>query len=360
MLNVALMGCGRISERHAELLGSGQIQWARLTAVCDLDLSKARRLGERYSIPYFDNVAEMMLCHQIDVVSVLTESGNHASDVCEVAAAGKHVIVEKPMALSLEDADKMIAACEEANVELFVVKQNRHNLPVMKLKQAVEENRLGELILGTVRVRWCRKQEYYDQASWRGTWQMDGGVIANQASHHIDLLQWIMGDVESVFARSSQAIADIEAEDTMIVSLKFKNGALGIIEATTASRPKDLEGSISILGNKGSVVIGGFSVNRMEQWQFEQQNQKDELILSEYTENPPDVYGFGHRKYYESVVQYLLKKNNHGVASVVSGYEGRKSLKLISAIYESIEENREIFLENSLGSKRLGSKPSTS
>lgn len=353
------MGCGRISERHAELLGTGQIQWARLTAVCDVNLSKARTLGEKYSVPYYEAADEMMRCHSIDVVSVLTESGNHASHVCEIAAAGKHVIVEKPMALSLKDADKMIAACQEAKVELFVVKQNRYNLPVIKLKRAVEKKRLGKLILGTVRVRWCRKQEYYEQAPWRGTWQMDGGVIANQASHHIDLLQWIMGDVESVFARSSQAIANIEAEDTMIVSLKFKNGGLGIIEATTASRPKDLEGSISILGNKGSVVIGGFSVNRMEQWQFEQQNQKDEHILSQYTENPPNVYGFGHRKYYESVVEYLLQKNNQSVAAVVSGYEGRKSLKLISAIYESIEENREIFLDNSRGSKRLGSMPRT-
>lgn len=350
------MGCGRISARHAELLGTGKIKGANLTAVCDTDLSKARKLGEKYSVPYYETISETMQHHSIDVVSVLTESGNHASHVCEIAAAGKHVIVEKPMALSLTDADKMIAACHNSNVELFVVKQNRHNLPIIKLKQAVDEKRLGELVLGTVRVRWCRKQEYYDQAPWRGTWQMDGGVIANQASHHIDLLQWIMGDVESVFARSSQAIADIEAEDTMIVSLKFKNGGLGIIEATTASRPKDLEGSISILGTKGSVVVGGFSVNRMQEWQFEQQNKEDIQILSQYSENPPNVYGFGHQKYYEGIVQHLSRENNADIEPIVSGREGRKSLQLISAIYESIEENREIFLDKSRGSKRLGSR----
>src|SRR5205814_6206791 len=160
----------------------------------------------------------------------------------------KHIMVEKPMALTLTDADRMIAACDQAGIKLFVVKQNRFNVPVMKLREALEAGRFGRLVLGTVRVRWCRTQAYYDQDAWRGTWALDGGVLSNQASHHIDVLEWMMGDVDSVFAKSTTALVKIEAEDTAVVVLKFKSGALGVIEATTAARPRDLEGSVSILG----------------------------------------------------------------------------------------------------------------
>ena len=162
-------------------------------------------------------------------------------------------MVEKPMALTLDDADSMIEACDNHGVKLFIVKQNRFNVPVVQLRKALEDGRFGKLIMGTVRVRWCRPQAYYDQDSWRGTWAYDGGVLTNQASHHIDLLEWMLGDVESVFAKSKTALVDIEAEDTAVVILKFRNGALGVIEATTAIRPKDLEGSLSVLGEKGSV-----------------------------------------------------------------------------------------------------------
>ena len=162
----------------------------------------------------------------------------------------------------------MIEACDKHGVKLFVVKQNRFNVPVVQLRKALDQGRFGKLIMGTVRVRWCRPQAYYDQDSWRGTWAYDGGVLTNQASHHVDLLEWMMGDVESVFAKSKHALADIEAEDTAVVILKFRNGALGVIEATTAIRPKDLEGSISILGETGSVEVGGFAVNEMKTWNF--------------------------------------------------------------------------------------------
>ena len=179
---------------------------------------------------------------------MLTASGSHAQHVVELAPYGADIVVEKPMALTLEDADKMIEVCDRHGVRLFVVKQNRFNVPVVQLRKALDAGRFGKLVLGTVRVRWCRPQSYYDQDSWRGTWAHDGGVLTNQASHHIDLLEWMMGDVESVFAKSITALVDIEAEDTAIVTIKFKNGALGIIEATTAARPKDLEGSLSVLG----------------------------------------------------------------------------------------------------------------
>jgi predicted dehydrogenase len=244
------------------------------------------------------------------------------------------------MALTLDDADAMIEACDKYNCKLFVVKQNRFNVPILKLREALENDRFGKLVLGTIRVRWSRDQNYYDQAKWRGTWSMDGGVLTNQASHHVDLLEWMMGDVESVFAKSTTALVDIEAEDTAIVTLKFRNGALGIIEATTAIRPKDLEGSISILGEKGSVEIGGFAVNKMLHWNFQDKIDGDVQVMDEYSVNPPNVYGFGHQSYYEHVVDSILYDKKH----LVDGLVGRKSLELITAIYESIETGKEVFL----------------
>ena len=259
-------------------------------------------------------------------------------------------MVEKPMALTLEDADEMIQACDKYNIKLFVVKQNRFNVPVKELKKALDQGRFGKLIMGTTRVRWCRPQSYYDQDSWRGTWAYDGGVLTNQASHHIDLLEWIMGDVESVFAKSKKALADIEAEDTAVVMLKFRNGALGMIEATTAIRPKDLEGSISILGETGSVEIGGFAVNEMKTWNFAETKESDDEVIDKYSENPPNVYGYGHQAYYEHVVDCV----NNGTSQLVDGLQGRKSLELITAIYESIETGQEVFLRFTPKLSRLG------
>jgi predicted dehydrogenase len=351
-LKFALVGCGRISKKHSELLGGGQITDSELTAVCDIIEEKARILGERFNVPYYTDMDEMMQKEDIDIVSVLTESGNHAEHVIHLSKYKKHIIVEKPMALTLRDADNMIQACAENNCKLFVVKQNRFNLPVVKLREALDDGRLGKLVMGTVRVRWSRDQNYYDQASWRGKWATDGGVLANQASHHVDLLQWLMGPVESVFAKSTTALVDIEAEDTAAVVLKFENGALGIIEATTAIRPKDLEGSVSVLGEKGSVEIGGFAVNEIRHWNFTEPIPEDETVKNQYCENPPNVYGFGHKAYYEDIV-HAVKTDTK---SLIGGFEGRKSLELISAIYESVETGKEVELRFHPQKCKLGIK----
>lgn len=352
MLNFALLGCGRIAERHSDLLGNKQIEGARLKAVCDIDEDKAELIGNKFKIPFYKNMHEMMSNESIDVVVVLTESGNHAKNVIELSKYKKHIVVEKPMALSLNDADRMIEACDLEGIRLFVIKQNRYNVPVQKLRSAIENQRFGKLILGTVRVRWCRPQEYYDQASWRGTWEMDGGVLTNQASHHVDLLEWMMGSVESVQAMSTTALADIETEDTAIVNLRFSNGALGIIEATTAVRPKNLEGSLSIIGEKGSVVIGGFAVNEMNVWEFCDETEDDRQVLKNFSENPPNVYGFGHKLFYENVVNDLFNDQRKSV----DGLEGRRSLELINAIYESIETKKEVRLRFKPTFSKLGKK----
>jgi UDP-N-acetyl-2-amino-2-deoxyglucuronate dehydrogenase len=349
-LNFALVGCGRISRRHLDLLGHGKIPNSRLAAVCDIVAERAAAAGRAHAVPCYDDMHRMMQSEPVDAVVVLTESGRHAEHVVALAPYGKHIVVEKPMALTLTDADRMISACDQAGIKLFVVKQNRFNVPVLKLREALEAGRFGRLVLGTVRVRWCRTQAYYDQDAWRGTWAMDGGVLANQASHHVDMLEWMMGEVDSVFAISSTALVKIEAEDTAVVTLRFRNGALGIIEATTATRPQDLEGSISILGEQGSVEIAGFAVNHMRTWNFTHPLPGDDEVMQKYSVNPPDVYGFGHHAYYEHVVKCILYDQRH----LVDGLEGRKSLELITAIYESIETERPVQLQFNPRRCRLG------
>jgi len=349
MYKFALVGCGRIAKRHAELL-SGVVENARLSAVCDTDESRARSFGEKYGVPWFTDMDDMMAQAKPDVVSVLTPSGLHKEHVVRLAPYGRHIVVEKPMALTLDDADAMIAACDRHGCRLFVVKQNRFNVPVVKLREAIEQERFGKLVMGTVRVRWCRTQAYYDQDAWRGTWALDGGVLTNQASHHVDLLEWMMGEVDSVFAKSTTALVDVETEDTALAILKFRNGALGCIEATTAARPKDLEGSISVLGENGTVEIGGFAVNQMKTWSFTQAAPDDGEVLEKYSVNPPNVYGFGHQAYYEHVLECL----DSGKQQLVDGLEGRRSVELITAIYESIETGQEVSLRFKPKRCRLG------
>lgn len=350
MLKFCLVGCGRIAKRHSELLGESVIDGAALAGVCDIEPDKARRIGERFDVPWFTDMHEMMRAVQPDIVSILTESGYHAENAIALAPYGAHIMVEKPMALTLADADAMIEACDKAGVKLFVVKQNRFNVPVVKLREALDAGRFGKLVLGTVRVRWCRPQSYYDQDAWRGTWALDGGILTNQASHHVDLLEWMMGDVVKVSAMSATRLVRMEAEDTAAVILTFANGALGIIEATGGARPNDLEGSLSILGEGGAVVIGGFAVNRLETWQFGEALPDDDKVIQDYSVNPPNVYGFGHQAYYEHVVDVVT----NGGPQLVDGMQGRRSLELISAIYESIETGREVPLRFQPKSARLG------
>jgi predicted dehydrogenase len=346
----AIIGCGRISKKHLDAV-SKELKGASLSAVCDVDGEKSKLAGTSYGVPHYTSADEMITAHpEIDVLTVLTPSGHHCEDVVRLAHYGKHFVVEKPMALTMEDAEKMIHSCEENGVRLFVVKQNRYNLPIQKLREAVEQDRFGKMVLGTVRVRWCRTQKYYDQDPWRGTWAKDGGVLTNQASHHIDMLTWMMGEVESVFCYTATRLVDIETEDTAVAVLKFTNGALGVVEATTATRPKDLEGSISILGEKGTVEIAGFAMNEMKIWEFADKVEGDDSVLKNFKENPPNVYGFGHTRYLERVIEVV----NGSKKGAVDGLEGLKSLVLINAMYESMETGREVQLRFKPRLVRLG------
>jgi UDP-N-acetyl-2-amino-2-deoxyglucuronate dehydrogenase len=350
VIRFGLLGCGRISKRHSDLLGGGHIEGAKLTAVCDPMRARADALASKFGVRAYYDINDFLKHADVDAVAVLTPSGMHAGHVIACAKAAKHVVVEKPMALRLRDADEMISACDEAGVKMFIVKQNRFNVPVVKAREALDAGRFGRLFLGTVRVRWCRDQAYYDQDDWRGTWADDGGVLTNQASHHVDMLEWFFGDVVSVHARAITALAKIETEDTAVATLKFSNGALGIIEATTAARPTDLEGSLSILGEKGTVEIAGFAVNQIRHWRFIDELPSDKDVIEKFSVNPPNVYGFGHQAYYQHVIDCLVNQR----AALVDGLVGRKSLELISALYESIETGQEVSLRFTPRLSRLG------
>lgn len=333
-IKFAVIGCGRISKRHLELLSQNQIHGAELVAVCDVKSEVAKSTGEKFNVPSFTTFDALLNGVDFNVATILTPSGMHPEHALFFLNAGKHVVVEKPMALKISDADAMIAAAKKNNRELFVVKQNRYNVPVRKLSEALNAGRFGRLLMGTVRVRWCRDQKYYDQDSWRGTWAMDGGVFTNQASHHVDLLNWVMGgEIDSVYAQSDTFLVKTETEDTGVAVIRYKNGGLGIIEATTAVRPKDLEGSVSVMGSEGSVEIAGFAVNEIKHWNFKTPIDADAEIRQKFSVNPPNVYGYGHQAYLQDVVRAL----NGEIKNPVDGTEGRKSLELINAIYESIE-----------------------
>lgn len=347
----ALVGCGRICKKHIDAISENKN--AELVALCDIDADKARKASAGAGgVPYYTSYDEMFAKEDVDIANILTPSGLHPEHTIDIVKKyNKHIVCEKPMALRLEDADEMIRVCDEMGVRLFIVKQNRYNLPVVKVREALEQGRFGRIVLGTVRVRWCRNQEYYDQDAWRGTWSLDGGVIANQASHHIDLLEWMLGDPVSVMAMNGTYLVDIEADDTCAALIRFKNGSIGIVEATTAVRPKDLEGSLSIIGEKGSVVIGGFAVNKLETWNFSDESDSErETLLKEFSEVPPNVYGFGHFRYIEHIIDCIENKKK----ALVDGFEGRKSLELINALYESAETGKEVYLRFQPKKSKLG------
>lgn len=336
-VRIALVGCGRISDSHFGAIE--QIDDLRLTAVCDIDPLRAREATARFDVPSFCDYDEMLAGAECDAVVLCTPSGLHAEQGIAAARAGKHVITEKPMAISLESADALVEACDASGVSLFVVKQNRLNSAVQLLRRAVDNGRFGRIYLANTTVRWSRPQEYYDQASWRGTWEFDGGAIMNQASHYVDLLQWLVGPVESVMARTATLARHIETEDTGAALLKFRSGAIGVIEVTVLTYPRNMEGSLTILGERGSVKIGGTAVNRVEHWQFADYHDDDKLVESAST-NPPSVYGYGHLGYYRNVIAALRGEADPGT----DGRAGRKSLELILGIYESARTGREVTL----------------
>lgn len=330
-LGFGVIGCGRIAPKHTESIIA--IPEAELIAVCDIVSEKAEDFARRYQAePYLD-YHELLQRKDIDIVTIATSSGSHAEIGIAAAKAGKHVMVEKPMAMTLKEADLLIRTCKECGVKLGVIHQNRFNKSIKLLRQALETGRFGKLTHGQATVRWNRNQDYYAQAPWRGTRLQDGGVLMNQSIHNIDLLQWMMGPVESVYGYTATALRKIEMEDVAGAVLKFKNGAIGLIEAATTIYPKNIEETLNIFGETGSVVIGGIAVNKVEIWEFPESEEEKKQILASQENDPPTVYGFGHRE----IIDDMIKAVKNDGAPAVPGEEGRKALEIILAIYQCQE-----------------------
>ena len=282
----------------------------------------------------------MMLENEvIDIISICTPSGLHSEHTILSASYGVNVMTEKPMATRLEDGRLMVTKCDEANVRLFVVKQNRKNPTMLLLQRAIKENRFGKFHMVHLNVFWTRPQEYYDQAEWRGTWKLDGGAFMNQASHFVDLLEWLIGPIEKVQALVSTS-REIEVEDTGVINIKWKNGALGSMSVTMLTYPKNLEGSITILGETGSVRVGGVAVNEIQLWDFAKPKDYDSEV-KEATYKTSSVYGFGHVPYYKSVIKILRGGDDQ---AGIDGREGLKSLEVLIATYLSAKNDKTITL----------------
>ena len=337
-IRIAIVGCGRISKNH---FSSFEIHDSELelVAVCDSDEQLMKKYKQQYAVNGYQNLTEMLEKERLDVVSICTPSGIHSKQVIEVAQSGIHVITEKPMATRWEDGLNMVRACDEAYVKLFVVKQNRRNATLQLLKRAVDEKRFGRIYMVHLNVFWSRPQSYYDQAKWRGTWEFDGGALMNQASHYVDLIDWLIGPVASVQAMLSTLGRDIEVEDTGVINIRWRNGALGSMSVTMLTYPKNYEGSITILGEKGSVKVGGVAVNDIQHWEFEDERDYDKEIRNANYETT-SVYGFGHPLYYKNVIDVLRGK----AECETDGREGLKSLELLIAAYLSARDGKTINL----------------
>ena len=332
-----LIGCGRVAPRHAQSLI--QLSDTQLVAVADIREDRARRFSAEYGAQAYTDYDNMLARPDIDAVTVCVPSGLHAQVAIDVLQAGKHVLVEKPIALNLADADRMIATAREAGLTLGVVLQNRYNSPVQQVRTLVDQGRLGKLYLGSVCVRWYRPQSYYEDG-WHGTLSMDGGALMNQSIHHLDALQWFMGPVASVYAYTATLAHTMESEDVGVAVVRFRSGALATVEGSTLTWPQNLEGSVALFGKRGSVKIGGTALSRITLWKVDGELEREAEILTGQRVDPPTVYGYSHREVIHDFARALLD----GREPSTPGPEARKSLALVLAIYESARTGREVQL----------------
>jgi len=337
IIRIAIVGCGRISSRHFDSINAHEKN-IKLISICDGNHKVLLKHEKEYGVKGYLDLKEMLESEKLDLVAICTPSGIHAEQTELCAKYGVNVMTEKPMATRWQDGLRMVEACDEASVRLFVVKQNRHNDTLKLLKRAVSEKRFGKIHMVHLNVFWTRPQEYYDQAEWRGTWNLDGGAFMNQASHYVDLLSWLIGPIDKLQAMMSTTRA-IEVEDTGVLNIKWQNGALGSMSVTMLTYPKNMEGSITILGEKGSVRVGGVAVNDIQHWEFEDVKEYDNQV-NDANYQTASIYGFGHSLYYKNVIDVLLGKSN----PETDGREGLKSLEVLIAAYLSDRSGKIISL----------------
>lgn len=342
-MKYALIGCGRISPNHILAAHNNKLE---IVGLCDLDINKPKKHKTNYDFlsgtSIFSDYKLMIEQIKPQIIAIATESGNHAEIAKYCIKKGIHLIIEKPIALSLRDADDIIDLSQKYNTKVSACHQNRFNKSIQKIRESIDKNRFGRLFHGTAHIRWNRGKEYYTQAPWRGTWEQDGGALMNQCIHNIDLLRWMMGDeIEQVFAYTDNlAHSFIETEDIGIALIKFRNGSYGVVEGTTNIYPKNLEETLYIFGEKGTVKAGGKSVNIIEEWLFSDNLDNADEVKEKYQETPPNVYGFGHTPLYEDVIRSI----NENGEPCVTARDGRQALELVLAIYKSAAEGKPVKL----------------
>jgi len=337
-IRMAVVGCGRISKNHFGSIEkhSGDIE---LVAVCDIDPTILEAHRQRYGVVGYLQMEELLRQEKLDLVVLCTPSGLHAEQTVLAAKYGVHVMTEKPMATRWADGLRMVRACDEARVRLFVVKQNRTNSTLQLLKRAVSEGRFGRLYMVHLNVFWTRPQEYYDSSKWRGTWELDGGAFMNQASHYVDLLDWLIGPIDRVQAMTGTLARAIEVEDTGVLNVRWRSGALGSMSVTMLTYPRNFEGSVTIIGEKGTVRVGGLAVNEIQHWEFADECEYDQKIRDANYETT-SVYGFGHPLYYKNVIDVLRGE----AEPETDGREGLKSLEVLIAAYLSARDGKTVAL----------------
>ena len=346
-VRIGIIGCGRISKNHVNGIAKNS-DTAALVSTCDLIEEKASRRAKDYEsmvdskVTVYTDYRKMLDEEILDLVVVATESGHHARISIDVLKSGRHVIVEKPMALSIDDANEMIAEAKRAKKILIVSHQNRFNKAIQTTRAALEDGRFGRLFNGAAVIRWNRNYSYYNMAPWRGTWAMDGGALMNQCIHNIDLLRWMMGDgIDEVFAYTANMNHPyVEGEDIGTALIRFSNGSFGTIEGNVNVFPKNLEETLSIFGENGTVVIGGIAVNKILTWRFADGSDDKEKILKEHIEDPPNIYGFGHVALYKDAIESIKDEKK----PYVDGEAGKKAVELVLAIYKSSREHKPVKL----------------
>jgi UDP-N-acetyl-2-amino-2-deoxyglucuronate dehydrogenase len=337
-IRVAVVGCGRISGKHFEAIEK-HADNLDLVGVCDTNPERLAKASDRSASPGFVDLDSLLTAADPDLVVLATPSGLHSGQTIRLANAGRHVMTEKPMATRWKDGLRMVEACDRAGVTLYVVKQNRRNSTLQLLKRAVQQKRFGRIYMVVINVFWTRPQSYYDMDAWRGTWEFDGGALMNQASHYVDLLDWLIGPIESLQAYTGTLARDIEVEDTASLNVRWRSGAIGSMNVTMLTYPRNLEGSITILGEHGTVRVGGVAVNEIQHWEFATPHEDDDRIGAANYETT-SVYGFGHPLYYENVIQSL-----RGLADPeTDGREGLRSLEVLIAAYLSARDGRRVSL----------------
>jgi UDP-N-acetyl-2-amino-2-deoxyglucuronate dehydrogenase len=337
-IRIGVVGCGRIAASHFKAIEAHREE-LELVAVCDTDPVTLRAAQERHGVAGFASLPQLLKEARVDVVALCTPSGLHPQQAIQAAHAGCHVITEKPMATRWSDGLQMVRECDEADVHLLVVKQNRRNATLQALKRALEKGRFGRIYMVTLNVFWSRPQSYYDSARWRGTWEFDGGALMNQASHYVDLVDWLIGPVESVQAYVATLARNIQVEDTATVGVRWRSGALGSINVSMLTYPRNFEGSITIIGERGTARVGGVAVNDIQHWEFAEADPDDETVRSTSYQTS-SVYGAGHTGYYANAVKVMRAE----AAPETDGREGLRSLELLIASYLSARDGRRVAL----------------